>query len=64
MPFKWQIIVGDKSGHHFKRQGKPAGMQDTACQPTIETKLPASTRRMLTMVFDTEGPLIQGLKIT
>lgn len=50
------------SWHHFKRQGKPAGMQDTARHPTKETKLPASTRKMLTVVFDTEGPLIQGLK--
>ena len=63
MPFKWQIMVGDKEWcHHFKRQGKPAGMQDTACHPTKETKLPASTRKMLTVVFDTEGPLIQGFK--
>jgi hypothetical protein len=30
-------------------------MQDTAHHPTKETKLPASTRKMLTVVFDTEG---------
>jgi hypothetical protein len=63
MPFKWQIMVGDKEWcHHFKRQEKTAGMQDTACHPTKETKLPASTRKRLTVVFGTEGPLILGLK--
>jgi hypothetical protein len=63
MPLKWQIMVVDKEWcHHFKHQGKPAGMQDTACHPTKATKLPASTRDKLTVVFDTERPLILGLK--
>jgi hypothetical protein len=43
-------------------QEKAAGMQDTACHPTKETKLPAYTRKMLTVVFDTKGPLNPDLK--
>jgi len=56
-------MVGDKEYcHHFKHQEKPAGMQETACCLIKETTLPASTRKMLTVVFDTEGPLVQSLK--
>jgi len=59
MPFKWYFMVGDRSDVTILSAKEN---QDTACYPTNENKLQSSTRKILTVVFDTEGPLILGLK--